>query len=112
LFFLLVEPQYQKFLARIFWFTIEFWLIQEGGDLRIYGAGILSSHGETLRTLEDSTIEIVPFDILTCMRTPYRYDIMQSKYFVIESFDELFSMFESHDMSTLLEEARVLGDLT
>jgi phenylalanine-4-hydroxylase len=46
------------------------------------------------------------------MRTPYRYDIMQSLYFVIESFDELFGMFESYDILSLLEEARTLGDIT
>ncbi len=61
--------------------------------VRIYGAGILSSHGETIRALEDPGIERLPFDILTCIRTPYRYDIMQYKYFFIQDFDELFSIF-------------------
>ncbi len=111
LFFLGVDPQYHQFLIRIFWFTIEFGLIETTEWIRIYGAGILSSHGETLRVLEDPNIIRLPFDILTCIRTPYRYDIMQSKYFFIRDFDELFSIFDT-DLTALFEEAILLWDIS
>jgi phenylalanine-4-hydroxylase len=78
--------------------------------MRIYGAGILSSHGEIIRSLDDSIIRHTHFDILTCARTPYRYDTMQSEYFYIESFDELFSLFE-RDLIGIFDEALSLGDI-
>lgn len=109
-FTLSVRPGLRKYLSRIFWFTIEFWLIQTDEWLRIFGAGILSSHGETIRALEDPSVERMPFDPLTCARTPYRYDIMQSRYFFIRDFDELFSLFDT-DLLALLEQADILGDI-
>jgi phenylalanine-4-hydroxylase len=75
--------------------------------MRIYGAGILSSHGETKRALEDLNVERVKYDALTCARTPYRYDIMQSKYFFIEDFEEIFSLFENN-LEGILEKALFL----
>lgn len=110
-FFIQSPKKYQKLLCRIFWFTIEFWLIRENDSMKIYWAGILSSHGETLRSLKNNMVEHVPFDLLTIARTPYRYDVMQTKYFFIESFDELFHMFEANSFPHILESALELGDI-
>jgi phenylalanine-4-hydroxylase len=108
-----IEPSLRKYLSRVFWYTIEFGLIETRDGMRIYGAGILSSQSESIRALEDREIERVPFDLLTCARTPYRYDVLQSKYFFIRSFDELFSLFENRDnLLATIKRADILGDIT
>lgn len=95
-------------LARLFWFTVEFGLIQTSEGLRSYGAGIVSSPGE-LKYALDSAIpvrkKLHPVDAL---RTPYRIDIYQTVYFIIESFDELFDLAQQ-DLIGLVNQARALG---
>lgn len=96
-------------LARLYWFTVEFGLIQRRGEaLRTYGAGIVSSIGETPYSLESDVPERRAFDPVDMLRTPYRIDIFQTVYFVIESFDELFSLAQ-RDLMALIKEARKLG---
>lgn len=99
-----IDRHLRRQLFRIFWFTAEFGLIKTDKGMKVYGAGILSSYGEISRAIEATNLEKLPFDILTCARTDYRYDTMQSKYFFIESFDTLFSLFEN-DITPILEEA-------
>jgi phenylalanine-4-hydroxylase len=96
-------------LARLYWFTVEFGLIhrpQEG--LRTYGAGIVSSIGETLYALDSEVPQRKPFDPIDVLRTPYRIDIYQPIYFVINSFDVLFDVAQM-DLLGLIGEARRLG---
>ncbi len=76
-------------LGRLYWFTIEFGMIREQGKLKIYGAGIISSKGETEHCLSEKTTHL-PFDVATILNTPYRTDILQDKYFVIDSFEQLY----------------------
>ncbi|WP_273243123.1 phenylalanine 4-monooxygenase [Hyphomonas atlantica corrig.] len=76
-------------LARLYWYTVEFGLIREGDDLRIYGAGILSSPNETVFALEDDSPNRIAFDLQRIMRTKYIIDDFQQTYFVIDSFDAL-----------------------
>ena len=83
------NPAVIEALGRIYWFTIEFGLIREENKLKIYGAGIISSFGETNHCLSGK-VEVLPFDISTIVRTPYRNDQIQNKYFVIDSYEELF----------------------
>ena len=78
-----------KRLARLYWYTVEFGLIREGGDLRLYGAGIVSSHGESRFALDDPSPNRIGFDLARVMRTPYRIDDYQRGYFVIDSFEQL-----------------------
>jgi len=79
-----------QLLSRIYWYTIEFGLIQESNNLKIYGAGIISSFGETKNAIDDSTNKH-PFDIEKIIDSPYRTDIIQDKYFIIDSFEQLYS---------------------
>lgn len=96
-------------LAKLYWFTVEFGLIQRRGEaLRTYGAGIVSSIGELPYALESGVPERRVFDPVDALRTPYRIDIYQTVYFVIESFDELFSLAQ-RDLMALIREARRLG---
>lgn len=76
-------------LARLYWYTIEFGLTMEEGARRIYGAGILSSFGESVYALESDVPHRSPFDIDRVLRTGYRTDAFQPRYFVIESFAAL-----------------------
>ncbi|ABE55874.1 Phenylalanine 4-hydroxylase [Shewanella denitrificans OS217] len=96
------------FLARLYWFTIEFGLVQGKGEpLNIYGGGILSSPGETLYALSDDP-ERKPFDLLEVLRTPYRIDIMQPIYYVIESVDYLDEI-ANMDIMAYVAKAQELG---
>ena len=76
-------------LARLYWYTVEFGLVRENGDLRIFGAGILSSPKETVFSLENNSPHRIEFDLKRVMRTQYIIDDFQKSYFVIDSFKSL-----------------------
>lgn len=84
------DPWAIQLLSRIYWFTIEFGLIRENEELRIYGAGILSSKGETKFSLSDEPAHY-PYDVKRIMNQEYWKDKFQDKYFVIESFEQLYN---------------------
>lgn len=100
---------YRWQLFRLFWFTVEFGMIRQPDSLRAYGAGIVSSPSEAAHALGD-TVETREFDLLEIFRTPYRIDIVQPLYFVIESFDQLADCLNA-DFAGLIDEAKRLGDL-
>jgi len=77
-------------LARLYWYTVEFGLIETPEGLRIYGAGILSSQGESIHALDDPAPNRIGFDLMRVMRTRYRIDTFQRGYFVIDGFESLF----------------------
>ena len=79
-------------LARLYWYTVEFGLMQSAEGLRIYGAGIVSSRAESVFSLESGSPNRIAFDLERGMRTPYRIDDFQQVYFVIPSLDELFEV--------------------
>ena len=76
-------------LARLYWYTVEFGLMQTPEGLRIFGAGIMSSPAETVFSLEDSSPNRLDFDLERVMRTKYIIDDFQQTYFVIDSFHRL-----------------------
>ena len=77
-------------LARLYWYTVEFGLINTPDGLRIYGAGIVSSEGESRFALESPEPNRLGFDVLRLLRTRYRIDDFQETYFVIDSYEQLF----------------------
>ena len=79
-----------KYLARLYWYTIEFGLIESPQGLRAYGAGILSSGGEIEYCLTSGEPRRIRFDLERVMRTLYKIDSYQETYFVIKSFEQLF----------------------
>jgi phenylalanine-4-hydroxylase len=81
-------------VARLYWYTIEFGLIEEADGLRIYGAGILSSFAETDYSLLSDVPQRLPFHVETMMNTPYIKDRFQEQYFVIQSFEQLYESIE------------------
>jgi phenylalanine-4-hydroxylase len=102
------DPKDRRRLFRLFWFTIEFGLVKTEEGLRAYGGGILSSIGETQYCLTDEN-EKVPFDTMNVLRTPYRIDIMQPIYFVLDKFEDLFTII-NQDILGMLAESKELGD--
>jgi phenylalanine-4-hydroxylase len=79
-----------EMLARLYWYTVEFGLIDTPKGLRTYGAGILSSGGEIGYCLESPDPNRIGFDLLRIMRTHYKIDTYQETYFVIRDFEQLF----------------------
>ena len=78
-----------KFLARLYWFTIEFGLMKTPAGIRAYGAGLMSSGGELAYSVEDPRPRRLPFELEGIMRTEYLIDRYQDSYFVIDSFEHL-----------------------
>lgn len=76
-------------LARLYWYTVEFGLVETPAGLRIYGAGITSSFAETRYALEDPRPNRLGFNLARVLQTRYRIDDFQQSYFVIESFQSL-----------------------
>jgi len=76
-------------LARLYWYTVEFGLMQTPQGLRIYGAGIVSSRTESIFALDDPSPNRIGFGLERVMRTPYRIDDFQQAYFVIDSIQTL-----------------------
>lgn len=88
-----------EMLARIYWYTVEFGLFQnEEEGLRIYGAGILSSRGESDYCVSELP-ERVPYDPYEIVKTPYIIDRYQAKYFLIESYEQLFHSIKDIDQA-------------
>lgn len=82
----------RKILSRLFWYTIEFGLIQSPKGLRIFGGGILSSYAETLFSLESNKPKRLPFNIEIVLKTDYDYQQIQPNYFILESMEQLFEI--------------------
>lgn len=101
-----------KRLARLYWYTVEFGLVRESGGLRIYGSGIVSSHGESIFALDDPSPNRIGFDLKRVMRTDYRIDDYQQTYFVIPSFDELLRTTVETDFGPIYAELDTLFDHT
>ena len=95
-------------LARLYWFTIEFGLIETAKGLRINGGGILSSTQESHYSLESIQPVRKDLDVIDAFRTYYRIDQLQRTYFKIKDFADLKRIREM-DLDKLIQEARYLG---
>ncbi len=91
-------------LARVYWYTVEFGLLQQGDGLRLYGAGIASSFTESQFCLDSASPNRIRFDLERVMCTDYRIDDFQESYFVIRDLDELLE-FTQIDFAPLYQRA-------
>ncbi len=91
-------------LARLYWYTVEFGLSREDGGVRIYGAGILSSFGESLYALDSAKPRRLPLDLKQILRSPYRTDSFQQAYFVADRFEDLPALIEHDRFFALCDE--------
>lgn len=101
-------PEDYAWLIRLYWFTIEFGLTRENGLYKALGSGLASSPTELVYSVESATPERRAFDIIDILRTPYRIDIHQPIYFVLNTADELFAAGE-RDLLADIKTARQLG---
>ena len=90
-----------KALGALYWYTVEFGLIREGEDLRIYGAGILSGPREAVFALEGQSPNRIMLNVDRVMRTDYVISDLQPSYFVIDSFAELYHQTVERDFDRL-----------
>jgi phenylalanine-4-hydroxylase len=93
-------------LARLYWYSVEFGLIDTGGELRTYGAGILSSAGETAYCIDSPRPNRIRFNLERVMRTGYMIDAFQKTYFVVDSFEQLFRDSYDRDFAPIYREFR------
>lgn len=96
------------FLGRLYLHTVEFGLVQEDGGLRGFGAGLLSSHAETVHAVTAPGVRRLRFDLPRVMRTDYRFDAFQQTYFVIDSFQHLLRAAEDTDFQPVYARLRDL----
>ena len=90
-------------LSRLYWYTVEFGLMRAGGRLQIYGAGIVSSYGESHFALDSDSPHRIAFDLRRIMRTLYRIDDYQQSYFVIDSFEQLLDVTLNTDFAPIYD---------
>lgn len=100
-----------RYLGRLYWYTVEFGLIEEPEGLRIYGSGIVSSYAESQFALDDPSPNRIRFDLERVMRTEYRIDDFQQNYFVIPSFDELLRVTVETDFAPLYDRMKQERDI-
>lgn len=99
-----------EYISRLFWYTVEFGLINTPEGLRIYGAGIASSRGECQFALDSDSPNRLHFDIMHMMQTKNKIDDYQEVYYVIDSFDELFEATKP-DFTHYYDKLKTLPDL-
>lgn len=98
-----IESGLLSYAAALYWFTVEFGLISTKEGIRIYGAGITSSKGESIYCLESDIPARIKYNTLRVMKTNYHIDSFQKSYFVIESYDELFKAIRTLDWQEVRE---------
>jgi phenylalanine-4-hydroxylase len=98
-------------LARLYWYTVEFGLLESSEGLRIYGAGIVSSRTESMFALSSASPNRIGFDLERVMRTLYRIDDFQQVYFVIPSLQNLLDATTSSDLGPLWAKIARLPDI-
>jgi phenylalanine-4-hydroxylase len=104
------DKKVRKLIARLFWYTIEFGLLNTPKGTRIYGGGILSSKAETIFATDSDKPKRLPLDIMTALRTPYDIDVIQPIYFCLEKLSDLYQILE-HDLIAMAKEAIALGEI-
>ena len=98
-------------LSRLYWYTVEFGLVRSGDDLKLYGAGIVSSYTESIFAIDDPSPNRIGFDLTRLMRTKYRIDDFQQNYFVIDNFEDLLNATLNTDFGPLYDGLRDQPDI-
>ena len=97
-------------LARLYWYTVEFGLMRTPAGLRIFGAGILSSAGESIYALESPQPVRIAFDCERALRTRYEIDHYQGIYFVLSAYDDLPAL-RPEELNAHIASARRQSDI-
>lgn len=102
------DPYHVERLARLFWFTVEFGLIRERGEVKLYGSGLISSLGESFHALESPNVDRRPFDLERVCDTHFEIDHYQPILYVLESFEQLRDAMNDY-AERVLSETEVAG---
>lgn len=109
-FALTISSEDRPMFARLIWFTTETGLIQYERQIKIYGSSIISSYKESLYCLQNQVIH-KPFDVISIFREPYRADILQNVYYVLEQAQQIYNLLaDTSYLFKLLKKARLLGE--
>ena len=100
-----------KRVARLYWYTVEFGLAREAGETKIYGAGLLSSFGESHFALESAEPHRLDFDLRRVLRTDYRNDSFQKSYFVMPSLADALRVLEGQDVLATVRDIEGVADI-
>ena len=76
-------------MGRLFWFTVEFGVIREQGKIKVYGSGLISSHGECTQVVEGK-VEVRDFELDRVLDTVVDVSKMQPVLYAIESFEQIY----------------------
>jgi phenylalanine-4-hydroxylase len=87
-------------LGRLFWFTVEFGLIRQDGEIKVYGSGVISSHRECTNVIERGC-DVRDFNLDEVLDTPVKVDELQKRLFAIENFDQLYEAVREAEKRTL-----------
>ncbi|MGV3569315.1 MAG: phenylalanine 4-monooxygenase [Ramlibacter sp.] len=98
------------YLARVYWYTVEFGLVQQADGIRVYGAGIASSRAETVFSTDDASPNRIGFELERVMRTLYRIDDFQETYFVLDGLEQLLELAKI-DFAAAYERVGATSDL-
>lgn len=98
-------------ITRLYWYTAEYGLIDDGRGAKAFGAGLMSSFSELVHALTSPEAKHRPLDIATVIRTTYEIDKFQRVYFVLSSFDDLLTKFQAMDLAAMIGRARDLGTI-
>lgn len=105
------SKEQRVYLARLYWFTVEFGLLDTADGVKIYGGGILSSPKETQYALTGQGVERKPLAIMDVLRTPYRIDILQPVYYMLKQLSDLDELrkYEVVEIMDFISQAQDLG---
>lgn len=92
-------------MARFFWFTIEFGLMRNGPQLRVYGSGLLSSHGEIAHAIDSPRVNRRPIDLLEVVNQPFEIDQYQPILYIADSFSHVYQLVD--ELESLLRSGRL-----
>ncbi len=101
-------PKDYAWLIRLYWFSVEFGLRWQDGEIKALGSGLASSPTELVYAVESDIPDRDPFDVLTILRTPYRIDMHQMGYFVLQDPEALFAAVD-RDLLADVRQAQSLG---
>jgi phenylalanine-4-hydroxylase len=79
-------------MARFFWFTVEFGLMESKQGLKVYGSGLLSSYGEIAHCVESPDVQRYPVQLEWVINQSFEIDHYQPLLFYVRSFEHLFEL--------------------
>ncbi len=92
-------------MARFFWFTIEFGLMREAHEIKVYGSGLLSSFGEIEHSVVSPLVQRYPLQLEWVINQGFEINHYQPLLFIVESFDHLFDLV--HELENWMKAGRL-----